>query len=157
MSQTWDNETADIDGARMSTPTPSMTRASNLTTASSPRTTARAAGYHPAGERPRRVRDPRLRPTDGVRQGHWDTVDEFDASNRPGVRPRQQRPPIEAYRRTWSDANTASGSPKDLGHAARDIIRDWCADNEVEAVNIRVINSVPFRDLDQIPEPCWPT
>ncbi|MED5527939.1 MAG: hypothetical protein VYC81_04685, partial [Actinomycetota bacterium] len=38
-----------------------------------------------------------------------------------------------------------------LGHTARDIIREWCADNEVEAVNMRVIDSVPFRDLEQIP------
>jgi len=81
---------------------------------------------------------------------HWDTVDEFDASVLVSVLANSDTP-IEAYCRTWSDGQHRIWVTEGSGHAARDIIRDWCADNEVEAVNIRVINSVPFRDLDQIP------
>ena len=81
---------------------------------------------------------------------HWDTVEAFDASALVSVLANSDTP-IEAYCRTWSDGQHRIWVTEGSGHAARDIIRDWCADNEVEAVNIRVINSVPFRDLDQIP------
>ena len=81
---------------------------------------------------------------------HWDTVEEFDASVLVTVLANSDTP-IEAYCRTWSDGQHRIWVTQGFGHTARDIIREWCADNEVEAVNMRVIHSVPFRDLEQIP------
>ena len=81
---------------------------------------------------------------------HWDTVEEFDASVLVTVLANSDTP-IEAYCRTWSDGQHRIWVTEGFGHSARDIIRKWCADNEVEAVNMRVIDSVPFRDLEQIP------
>ena len=79
---------------------------------------------------------------------HWDTVDEFDASVVVSVLANSETP-IEAYCRTWSDGQHRIWVTEGSGHAV-DIIRDWCADNEVGGHP--VINSVPFR-IDQILEP----
>jgi hypothetical protein len=41
--------------------------------------------------------------------------------------------------------------PKGRGYEARELIKQWCVDHEVEAVNMRVEANVPFRNLDLIP------
>jgi hypothetical protein len=76
---------------------------------------------------------------------HWDTVDEFDV--------RQLLPDMgmEAYTRQWSDGQHRVWVPEGRGYEAREVIRQWCLDHEVEAVNLRVEAKVPFRDLDLIP------
>lgn len=76
---------------------------------------------------------------------HWDTVDDFDA--------RELLPDLdlEAYTRQWSDGQHRVWVPEGRGYEARDLIRQWCLDHEVEAVNVRVEAKVPFRDLDAIP------
>jgi hypothetical protein len=76
---------------------------------------------------------------------HWDTVDDFDA--------RELLPALgmEAYTRQWSDGQHRVWVPQGRGYEARDLIRQWCKEHEVEAVNLRVEAKVPFRDLDRIP------
>jgi hypothetical protein len=76
---------------------------------------------------------------------HWDTVDDFDA--------RLLLPDlgVEAYTRQWSDGQHRVWVPEGRGYEARELIREWCASHDVEAVNIRVEAGVPFRDLDRIP------
>lgn len=76
---------------------------------------------------------------------HWSTVDDFDVD--------QLLPEIgmPAFTRSWSDGQHRVWVEAGQGHAARERIRDWCLANDVEAVNIRVEASVPFRDLDSIP------
>ncbi|MBI1350185.1 MAG: hypothetical protein GC156_03615 [Actinomycetales bacterium] len=76
---------------------------------------------------------------------HWDAVGDFDA------RQVLADLPMDAWTRQWSDGQHRVWVPQGLGHEARDLIRAWCVDHEVEAVNIRVEAGVPFRDLDRIP------
>jgi len=81
---------------------------------------------------------------------HWDTVDPFDARELVPVLA-AHAPPIEAYSRQWSDGQHRIWVPEGLGHEARQVLRDWCEANGVEAVNVRVVAGVPFRNLDLIP------
>lgn len=77
---------------------------------------------------------------------HWDTVDDFDVTRvldllGPTARTRQ-----------WSDGQHRVWVPAGEGHAARDAIRQWCLEHEVEPVNMRVEPGVSFRDVDAIPD-----
>jgi hypothetical protein len=76
---------------------------------------------------------------------HWDTVDDFDAR---ALIPDLGMP---AYTRQWSDGQHRVWVPEGSGYDAREVIREWCLEHDVEAVNIRVEAKVPFRDLDAIP------
>jgi hypothetical protein len=76
---------------------------------------------------------------------HWDTVDDFDA------RVLLTGLGMPAYSRQWSDGQHRVWVPEGRGFEARELIRDYCAAHDVEAVNIRVEPKVPFRDLDLIP------
>ncbi|MFM7065175.1 MAG: hypothetical protein ACKO04_17075 [Actinomycetes bacterium] len=78
---------------------------------------------------------------------HWDTVDDFDAA--------QSLPALDmpAWTRQWSDGQHRVWVPAGSGYEARDLIRQWCVDHGVEAVNLRVEAGVPFRDLSLIPGP----
>ena len=76
---------------------------------------------------------------------HWDTVDDFDVTRLlPDLG-------MEAYTRRWSDGQHRVWVPEGSGYEARERIRAWCDEHEVEAVNLRVEAGVPFRDLDRIP------
>jgi hypothetical protein len=76
---------------------------------------------------------------------HWDTVDDFD--------PLALIPelPMEAHTRRWSDGQHRVWVPKGRGFEARELIKAWCRDHDVEPVNMRVETDVPFRVLDQVP------
>jgi hypothetical protein len=76
---------------------------------------------------------------------HWDTVDPFDC------RVLLTELGMPAYSRQWSDGQHRVWVPEGRGFEARELIRAWCLEHAVEAVNIRVEANVPFRDLDQIP------
>jgi hypothetical protein len=76
---------------------------------------------------------------------HWDTVDDFDA------RALIADLGMPAYTRQWSDGQHRVWVPEGRGYDAREVIREWCLEHDVEAVNIRVEAKVPFRDLDAIP------
>ncbi|MDP1876756.1 MAG: hypothetical protein Q8M17_04250 [Actinomycetota bacterium] len=77
---------------------------------------------------------------------HWDTVDAFDP------RPLADALGMPAWTRRWSDGQHRVWVPEGRGHEAREVIRAWCEQRDVEAVNIRVESRVPFRDLALIPE-----
>lgn len=81
---------------------------------------------------------------------HWDTVEDFDV--------RTLLPALgeQAFTRSWSDGQHRVWVPQGQGHQAREEIRSWCVQHEVEAVNMRVEAGVPFRDLSRIPEPLLP-
>lgn len=76
---------------------------------------------------------------------YWSTVEHMD--------PPQMLADLEitAYTRRWSDGQHRIWVAEGEGYAVRELVRQWCLDHEVEAVNIRVEPSVPFRDLDSIP------
>ena len=81
---------------------------------------------------------------------HWGTVDDFDARK---VIPAlvDADPTLTGYTRQWSDGQHRVWVPEGRGYDAREVIRQWCDDQEVEAVNMRVEAGVPFRDLELIP------
>ncbi len=81
---------------------------------------------------------------------HWDTVGDFDARDLVGDLG------MTAYTRQWSDGQHRVWVAEGQGYEARERIREWCAAHEVEAVNVRVEQKVPFRDLDQVPQPLVP-
>ena len=81
---------------------------------------------------------------------HWDTVGDFDARELVGELG------MTAYTRQWSDGQHRVWVAEGQGYEARERIREWCAAHEVEAVNVRVEPKVPFRDLDQVPQPLVP-
>ena len=76
---------------------------------------------------------------------HWDTVDDVD------VRVLLPDLGMDAWTRQWSDGQHRVWVPEGRGYEAREVIRQWCLDHEVEAVNLRVEAGVPFRDLSLIP------
>ena len=76
---------------------------------------------------------------------HWDTVDEFDPAELLGDLP------MEAFTRKWSDGQHRVWVPSGRGFEARELIKSWCEEHEVEPVNMRVECNVPFRNLDLIP------
>ena len=81
---------------------------------------------------------------------HWDTVDEFDArAVLPALGP-------DAYTRQWSDGQHRVWVPAGTGHEARETICAWCADHDIEPVNMRVESKVVFRDVDLIPDGLLP-
>jgi len=79
---------------------------------------------------------------------HWDTIDDFDAHS---LLPFLREQGLQAWTRQWSDGQHRVWVTEGRGYEARDLIRQWCADREVEVVNARVEPGVPFRDLDLIP------
>jgi hypothetical protein len=81
---------------------------------------------------------------------HWDTVDTFEA------RLLVTDLGMPAYTRQWSDGQHRVWVEAGSGYVARDLIRDWCDHHDVEAVNIRVEQGVPFRDLNTIPGGLFP-
>lgn len=76
---------------------------------------------------------------------HWDTVEAFDIHE---LLPALDMP---CWTRQWSDGQHRVWVPEGQGYAAREIIRQWSQEHEVDAVNIRVEAKVPFRDVEQIP------
>ncbi len=81
---------------------------------------------------------------------HWDTVDAFDARDvLPALGP-------GAYSRQWSDGQHRVWVPEGQGHAAREVIRAWCLEHDVEPVNMRVESKVTFRDVELIPDGLLP-
>lgn len=80
---------------------------------------------------------------------HWDTVGDLDA--REVVRDIGAAG-ITAWTRQWSDGQHRIWVPEGQGYEARELVREWCAARDVEAVNVRVENAVPFRDLSLIPD-----
>lgn len=81
---------------------------------------------------------------------HWDTVDDFDARIVLAAL-RDVDPTLEPVTRQWSDGQHRVWVPAGRGYDAREAIRAWCLERNIEAVNMRVEVSVPFRDLDLIP------
>jgi len=79
---------------------------------------------------------------------HWDTVEDFDART---LLPALHAAGFEAWSRQWSDGQHRVWVPSGRGYEARELIKEWSTEHEVEAVNARVETSVPFRDLDRIP------
>lgn len=75
---------------------------------------------------------------------HWDTVGDFDATQILADLP------MMAWSRQWSDGQHRIWVPEGEGYEARELIRAWCEEHQVEAVNMRVEAGVPFRDLDLI-------
>ena len=57
---------------------------------------------------------------------------------------------MQAWSRRWSDGLCRVWVPEGDGHRARDEIKAWCAERNIEVFNARVEAGVPFRDLDQI-------
>ena len=84
-------------------------------------------------------------PTMACDRVHWDTVDDFDPIDVMGALD------MPCWTRRWSDGQHRVWVPEGQGYQAREVIREWCQEHEVEAVNLRVEPGVPFRDLDQIP------
>lgn len=76
---------------------------------------------------------------------YWSTVDQMD------VHQMLADLGISAYTRRWSDGQHRIWVAVGEGYAMREQVRQWCTEHEIEAVNIRVEPSVPFRDLDSIP------
>ena len=81
---------------------------------------------------------------------HWDTVDPFDITELlHDLGP-------DAYTRKWSDGQHRIWVPAGQGFEARERIREWCQQRDIEAVNLRVEQQVPFRNLDAIPGGLFP-
>jgi hypothetical protein len=77
---------------------------------------------------------------------HWATINEFDAKV---ILPDLA---MTAFSRQWSDGKHRIWVPEGRGYEARELIRSWCIDHEVEPINLRVETSVPFRNVDAIPD-----
>lgn len=75
---------------------------------------------------------------------HWESPDDFDPAR---VIPDL---PMRAWTRRWSDGQCRVWVEAGQGHAARDAIRQWCEEREIEVFNARVEAEVPFRDLELI-------
>lgn len=81
---------------------------------------------------------------------HWDPVDEWDVREVVAFL-RDGDASMAAYTRQWSDGQYRVWVPAGRGYEARELLREWCRERELEAVNLRVETDVPFRDLDLIP------
>lgn len=81
---------------------------------------------------------------------HWDTVEPFD------IAPLLADLGPQARTRQWSDGQHRVWVPAGAGFETRERIREWCVRMEVEPVNLRVEQNVPFRDLDAIPDGLFP-
>lgn len=80
---------------------------------------------------------------------HWDTLEEFDARR---VVPHLSQAGLDARTRQWSDGQHRVWVPEGQGHHARNLVRQWCAAQGVDAVNLRVEPRVLFSDVEQIPD-----
>ena len=76
---------------------------------------------------------------------HWSTVEPLDAT---WILPDL---PAPAYSRQWSDGQHRIWVAEGRGLEARELIKQWCIDHDIEAMNMRVEPGVPFRDVDSIP------
>jgi hypothetical protein len=76
---------------------------------------------------------------------HWSTLEAFSATV---IIPDL---PIPGYTRQWSDGQHRIWVEEGRGFEAREFIRVWCIEHDVEAMNMRVEPGVPFRDIDAIP------
>lgn len=76
---------------------------------------------------------------------HWGSVKSFDLSALIADLP------FPAYTRAWSDGQSRIWVHEGQGQQAREIIRQWCDERDIEVTNMRVESSVPFRDIDSIP------
>jgi DNA-directed RNA polymerase specialized sigma subunit len=74
----------------------------------------------------------------------WDSPDNFD----PAALIKDLTMP--AWSRRWSDGLCRVWVPEGSGYDAREQIKAWCAERDIEVFNARVEAGVPFRDLDQI-------
>jgi DNA-directed RNA polymerase specialized sigma24 family protein len=63
---------------------------------------------------------------------------------------------MPAWTRTWSDGQHRVWVPEGRGYEAREAVKAWSTAHDVDAVNIRVEQKVPFRDLDLIPDGLLP-
>ena len=59
--------------------------------------------------------------------------------------------PIPARTRAWSDGHSRIWVDEGQGQQAREFIRQWCEERDIEFMNMRVESAVPFRDVDSIP------
>ncbi len=59
--------------------------------------------------------------------------------------------PLTSYTRAWSDGQARVWVEEGKGQEARELIRHWCENHSVDAMNMRVEAAVPFRDVDSIP------
>jgi len=75
---------------------------------------------------------------------HWESPGDFDPA---GLLPAL---PMKAWTRRWSDGQCRVWVESGQGHAARDAIKQWCAEHDIEVFNARVEAGVPFRDLAQV-------
>ncbi|MFM1965296.1 MAG: hypothetical protein RL134_1021 [Actinomycetota bacterium] len=62
----------------------------------------------------------------------------------------------QAWTRQWSDGLCRVWVPEGNGEHARERIRAWCEERDIEPVNLRVESGVAFRDLDLIPSGLLP-
>lgn len=76
---------------------------------------------------------------------HWSTLEEFSAR---AILPDL---PWLSFSRQWSDGQHRIWVPQGQGYEARERVKQWCIDHEIEALNMRVEPGVPFRDVDSIP------
>ncbi len=81
---------------------------------------------------------------------HWDTEEPLD------IRPVLSILGPDARTRQWSDGQHRVWVPAGQGKGARDAIRRWCLQHDVEPVNMRVEPGVPFRDVEGIPDGLLP-
>jgi hypothetical protein len=76
---------------------------------------------------------------------HWSTAEPLDLTALIADLP------IVARTRAWSDGQSRIWVEQGQGLQAREMIRQWCDEHEVEVMNMRVESAVPFRDIDSIP------
>jgi len=76
---------------------------------------------------------------------HWSTSEPMDLTKLIADLP------LEARSRAWSDGQSRIWVDEGQGQQARELIRQWCTEHDVEVMNMRVESAVPFRDVDSIP------
>jgi len=76
---------------------------------------------------------------------HWSTSEPLDLTELIADLP------LEARTRAWSDGQSRIWVEEGQGQRARELIRQWCDEHDVEVMNMRVESAVPFRDVDSIP------
>ena len=59
--------------------------------------------------------------------------------------------PFQARTRAWSDGHSRIWVDEGHGQQAREFIRRWCEERDIEFVNMRVESGIPFRDVGSIP------
>jgi len=76
---------------------------------------------------------------------HWSTSEPLDLTELIADLP------LEARTRAWSDGQSRIWVEEGQGQRARELIRQWCDEHDVDVMNMRVESAVPFRDVDSIP------